>query len=91
MVPVSYSLEQNYPNPFNPKTTIRFALPEKQHVTFTVYNVLGQKISVPINKQLYKAGWHEITFDASSFASGIYIYRINTDNWSDVRKMVVLK
>ena len=91
IVPASYSLEQNYPNPFNPETTIRFALPEKQNVTLAVYTVLGQKISVPINNKQYEAGRHEITFDASSFASGIYIYHITSDYWSDVRKMVVLK
>jgi hypothetical protein len=90
-VPLNFTLYQNYPNPFNPKTNISFAIPKDQQVTLTIYNVLGQVISVPIKKQFYKTGKYSYNFDASLFPSGIYIYKIKTEYFNASRKMAVIK
>jgi hypothetical protein len=72
-----YSLSQNYPNPFNPSTTISFSIPEKSFVTLKVYDMLGREIATLVNEEL-EPGSFEKTFEASSFSSGVYIYRITT-------------
>ena len=94
-LPVAYELEQNYPNPFNPATEISFSLPEQTHVNLEIYNVLGQRVITLVNEQM-EAGAHEVTWDSkdndgSSVASGIYLYRLNTDKFSQSRKMMLLK
>jgi hypothetical protein len=71
--PDQFSLEQNYPNPFNPTTTILIILPGKSKVTINVYNTLGQKVANIIHNQSYSPGRHEVTFDGSKLASGVYI------------------
>lgn len=89
-LPISYSLHQNYPNPFNPSTQIAFDLPSASHVELAIYNVLGQEVKTLVNQQM-EAGSHVVTFDGSSLASGIYFYRISTDQFSDTKKMMMLK
>jgi hypothetical protein len=87
----SYSLLQNYPNPFNPATTIRYNLAVAGKVSLKVYNVLGQEIAVLVNG-VEGAGMKEVTFDGKELASGIYIYRLETESSSAmVRKMALLK
>jgi hypothetical protein len=88
--PVQFELAQNYPNPFNPSTTIRFSLPQNSNVTLKVYNALGQEVSTLINRVM-DAGAHSINFDASMMNSGIYFYRLDTDQFSEVRKMTLIK
>jgi hypothetical protein len=83
-------LNQNYPNPFNPSTTIRYTLPLAGNVTLKVYNALGQEIATLVNGH-QKAQNYEVTFDASNLASGIYIYKLQTANFSQSKKMVLLK
>ena len=83
-------LSQNYPNPFNPTTTISFNLVEKANVKLNVYNVLGQLISTLINSEL-SSGLHQVNFDANEMQSGTYFYKIETDNFSEVKKMLLLK
>ena len=90
-IPQEYSLMQNYPNPFNPKTVISFTLPEIQSVTLTIYNLLGQEVAVPIQNVKYAPGLHRLTFDSHSLSSGIYFYRIETEQWGATRKMLVIK
>jgi hypothetical protein len=90
IVPDNYSLRQNYPNPFNPATTIEFNLAKSGTTTLNVYNLLGQKVVTLVNENL-KAGKHTATFDASEFASGIYIYRIHSGQFMQARKMVLIK
>ncbi len=90
-LPKSFSLAQNYPNPFNPETNIRFILPEMQKVTLTIYNMLGQVVSIPINKRTYNTGIHAYKFYASQFPSGIYIYTVNTEKYNESRKMLFLR
>ncbi|MDO8549941.1 MAG: family 10 glycosylhydrolase [Ignavibacteria bacterium] len=89
-IPQRYGLEQNYPNPFNPTTTIKFSLPHAGYAKLKVYNLLGQEIAVLLN-DYRNAGYHEIFFDASQLASGIYIYRLITDNFTSSKKMILLR
>ncbi|MCB0743032.1 MAG: T9SS type A sorting domain-containing protein, partial [Ignavibacteriae bacterium] len=88
--PSEYNLFQNYPNPFNPNTKIRFTVPEEGLVKLTVYNILGQKIKELVN-QNYKAGKYEAEFAGYQYASGVYIYRIEMNNFVKTKKMMLLK
>lgn len=95
MLPNAYTLEQNYPNPFNPETTIKFGLPEASQVSLTVYNLLGQQIATLMD-QHRKAGWHEVRWNGLDAAgqkvgSGVYFYQLKTENYTQVRKMVIMK
>jgi Secretion system C-terminal sorting domain len=89
-IPESYELSQNYPNPFNPATNIRFDLPREAHVTLSVHNILGGKIVTLVDKIL-SAGSYVVDWDARNFASGIYYYTINADNFEDSKKMLLIK
>jgi hypothetical protein len=89
-VPEQYSLAQNYPNPFNPTTTIQFSLKTGSRVELTVTNVLGQPVKTLINEELM-AGTHEVTFNASTMASGIYFYTLRTGNFIETKKMILTK
>ncbi|VAX25416.1 hypothetical protein MNBD_IGNAVI01-1826 [hydrothermal vent metagenome] len=91
----SYELKNNYPNPFNPSTIIEFAIPKKGNVELSIYNVLGQKIATLINSELtqgiYKATWNGLTDSGVSVASGTYIYRIKSGEFSMSKKMILIK
>lgn len=89
--PKEFSLEQNYPNPFNPSTQIRFNLPKAADVTLTVYDMLGRKVATLVNNEQMKAGVHQVKFDASGLASGIYMYRINAGTYTSTRRMMLIK
>ena len=89
-VPTGFRLGQNYPNPFNPTTTIRYALPHRSHVTLTVFNTLGQQVAQLINGDI-DAGYHEIQFNATNLASGVYFYRIQAGTFVQAKKLVVLR
>jgi hypothetical protein len=90
-VPVAFNLRQNYPNPFNPSTTIEFDMPAKSHVSLKIYNMLGQEVAV-LADEVLQAGNQKITFDASQFASGIYFYRLSSNNgYAKTMKMLLLK
>lgn len=86
----TFELEQNYPNPFNPSTQISYTLAERTNVTLKVYDVLGKEIATLINTS-QDAGKHNVTFDASNLASGLYIYTINAGNFTSSKKMMLLK
>lgn len=90
MQPTEYALHQNYPNPFNPQTNIRFSLPKSSHVRLTVYNIQGQEVAVLIDG-MRPSGVHQEVFDASSLSSGIYFYRLNTEQGIRIKKMMVIK
>lgn len=85
-----YSLEQNYPNPFNPSTTISFSIPENQFVSLKLYNLIGQEIKTLITGNLEK-GNHTVQLNAEELSSGIYLYKLESNNNSLVRKMTLLK
>jgi hypothetical protein len=90
MMTKEFRLEQNYPNLFNPITTIGFDLPYTTAVLIEVYNTADQRIQTLLNKMM-PAGSHQIVFDAGALSSGIYFYRIETGNYQDVKKMVLVK
>jgi rhodanese-related sulfurtransferase len=85
----TYSLSQNFPNPFNPSTTIRFGLPESAEVSLIVYNSLGQRVTTLV-QQAQEAGYHEVKFDASVLASGMYYYRLQAGAFVQTKKLLVL-
>jgi photosystem II stability/assembly factor-like uncharacterized protein len=90
ILPDRITLHQNYPNPFNASTTISFELAEPQVVNLSVYNLLGQKVEVLLDGKL-NAGTHEVRFDAGSYPSGLYFYRLKAGEHSATRTMVLLK
>ncbi|HEV8539382.1 MAG TPA: SdrD B-like domain-containing protein [Bacteroidota bacterium] len=102
-LPSVFALNQNYPNPFNPTTSISFDLPEDAVVTLTIYNALGQQVATLIENEEFSAGTEEVEFDASSYASGVYVYRISartydedgnvnaTTAFSSVKKLLLVK
>ena len=85
-----YNLEQNYPNPFNPATNIRFSLPSASQVNLTVFNIIGQKVKTLINNVI-SAGEHTVEFNASNLPTGVYIYKITTPQFSEAKKMMLVK
>jgi len=89
-IPDRIALLQNYPNPFNATTTISFALSEPQFVTLKIYDLLGREIQTLVDEQR-QGGMHTVIFNASELSSGIYFYRIQVDNYSESRRMVLLK
>jgi len=86
----NFALHQNYPNPFNPTTTIRFDLVRAADVTLTVYNTLGQKVATLVNDHL-NPGSYEVNWNAIGRASGVYIYKLQTPEFTQVKKMVLMK
>lgn len=86
----TFKLNQNHPNPFNPTTIISFSLKASAKVTLKVYNALGQEVAVLANNVM-DAGFHEVDFDASNLASGVYIYRLDAPGYSKTMKMMLLK
>ena len=89
-VPDDYALNGNYPNPFNPTTVISYQLPEAGHVRLEVYDVMGRRVAVLVDEPT-GAGSHEVSFDASEFSSGTYIYRIEAGSFVDSRIMMFVK
>jgi len=89
-IPNNYSLSQNYPNPFNPKTIIRFQIKDLKFVTLKVYDILGKEVATLVNEKI-NSGKYEVTFDGSNQPSGIYFYKLETENFTDIKKMVLIK
>ncbi len=88
--PQSFTLNQNYPNPFNPSTKISYTIPKNSNVTLKVYDILGNEISTLVNNS-QTAGTYKVNFDASNLSSGLYLYKIQAGQFSQVRKMMLLK
>ena len=86
----NFSLKQNYPNPFNPTTTINFSIPKTSFVTLKVYDVLGKEIATLVNEEKH-AGNYNVKFKANGLPSGIYFYRIIAGEYSQTRKMIIMK
>jgi hypothetical protein len=89
-LPATYSLSQNYPNPFNPETKIDFALPKAGLVKMVVYNILGAEVATLVNENM-QAGYHNVKFNGTNLASGVYFYKITAGDFSDVKKMLLVK
>jgi hypothetical protein len=93
--PKVFEVYQNYPNPFNPSTTIKYSIPQDAIVTIKVFNVLGEEVSLLVNKEM-KTGIHEVVFDATHLSSGFYFYLVEAkgvdgSKYFDAKKMVLLK
>jgi hypothetical protein len=89
-LPNDFKLEQNYPNPFNPLTTLSFSIPVEGNVALKIFNIIGQEIEVLVNENL-SAGSHSFQWNAENHSSGIYFYKLITDSFTEMRKMVLLK
>ncbi|MEO6694199.1 MAG: T9SS type A sorting domain-containing protein, partial [Ignavibacteria bacterium] len=89
-IPDGYKLYQNYPNPFNPSTNIQFDLPKDNFATVKIYDLLGKEVTTLIN-EYKKAGSYVISFNGNNLSSGIYYYSIETGNFNQVRKMILIK
>ena len=91
IIPTEYSLYNNYPNPFNPTTVIRFDIPERTQVELVVYDILGRKVKTLIGNEIKNPGRYDVSFNANSLASGVYIYKLTAKNYSQARKMLLVK
>ncbi len=89
-IPLKFMLHQNYPNPFNPVTSIKFAIPSSAFTVIKVYDIIGREVAKLVDKQL-SAGTYEVTFDGKNIASGVYFYRIESADFVDVKKMMLVK
>jgi len=89
-VPEKYSLHQNYPNPFNPSTIISYSIPTKSVVSLKIYDLLGKEITTLVNRE-HEAGVFQTKFDATELSSGIYFYKLNTNHYSETKKMTLIK
>lgn len=90
LLPKKFELYQNYPNPFNPLTHIKYAVPQSSRVRIEIYNILGQRVRTVLDEDKVP-GYYTVNFDASSLASGFYIYKMQAEGFSDIRKMIVTK
>ena len=89
-IPSVYSLSQNYPNPFNPSTKINFAIPKQGLVTLKIYDILGREVRTLVN-EVKSAGSYTIDFNASEFSSGVYFYKLESNSFTDIKKMMLIK
>ncbi|MDF1611782.1 putative Ig domain-containing protein [Stygiobacter electus] len=89
-IPTKFNLEQNYPNPFNPTTTIKFEIPKESYVRLRVFNSIGKDVAELINKEL-SVGSYQVNFDASELPSGIYYYKLEANDFTQTRKMLLVK
>jgi hypothetical protein len=94
-VPLNFELFQNFPNPFNPKTKIKFSLPKEgfsggMDVSIKVYDILGREVAVLVNEKLYP-GTYETEFEGNNLSSGVYFYVLKAGDYSESKKMVLIK
>ena len=88
--PKTFALFTNYPNPFNPSTKIRYAISQTSFTTLTVYSMLGDEVSTLIN-EIKTPGIYEVNFDGTDLASGTYFYKLESGNFTQTKKMIILK
>lgn len=89
-IPSKYQLNQNYPNPFNPSTTIRYQIPKEEVVTLKVFDITGKEVAVLVNEK-QSPGTYEVRWDASGFTSGVYFYKLKSNNFIDTKSMLMIK
>ncbi len=88
--PTVFALKQNFPNPFNPSTTIPYDLPQRSHVKLAVYSSLGQEVALLVNGEI-EAGYHDVQFNASNLASGVYFCRLKAGGFNDAKKLCLVR
>ena len=88
-LPTSFVLNQNYPNPFNPSTQIKFALPAESHVKLEGFNVLGEQVTTLVDETKH-VGYYAVPFNAGRLSSGLYLYRLATNQTSFIKKMLLV-
>jgi hypothetical protein len=95
LIPDNFQLAQNYPNPFNPTTTIEYSLPRRSMVVVEIYNLLGRVVRTLVDEEkpagIYRLSWDGTDADSRAVSSGVYLYRIITSNFTQTKKMVLLK
>ncbi len=89
-IPKEYALDQNYPNPFNPSSMIRYSIPKSGHVKLQVYDVLGKEVATLVN-EVKAVGHYNVVFNADHLASGVYYYRIKSNNFENTKKLILLR
>jgi len=89
-VRLKYELSQNYPNPFNPETTIKFVIEKEEFVTLKLYNIIGQVVKTIISEEL-PGGEHQVKIDAQGLNSGVYFYTITAGDFSQTKRMTLVK
>ena len=89
-IPAKYELSQNHPNPFNPTTSIMYSIPKDGFVSLKIYDITGREIKTLVN-EIKKAGYYSITLNASELSTGIYFYRVQTGNFFQTKRMVLIK
>ena len=90
IIPAEYSLLQNYPNPFNPTTQLEFGISKLGFVSLKVYDILGKEVKTLVN-EIKPAGTYNIVFDGSSLSSGVYFYRLESAEFVDIKRMILVK
>jgi hypothetical protein len=88
--PESFSLGQNYPNPFNPTTTIDFEVKKSGLVSLRIFNLLGQEVATLVN-EIRPAGTYRVSFNAGSLTTGVYFYRLTADNFTQTKRMLLIR
>lgn len=88
--PKNFALYSNYPNPFNPSTKIRYAISQTTFTSLKVYSILGQEVATLINEEK-TPGVYEVNFDATNLSTGTYIYRLQAGNYTEIKKMILLR
>lgn len=89
-VPAEFALHPAYPNPFNPSTSIRFDLPKPANVSIVAYDLLGREVAIMVD-EFKDAGYYEVTFDASNLSSGVYLYKLSAETFTNVKKMLLIR
>lgn len=87
---MDFKLSQNFPNPFNPSTEIRYHIPKLGLVKLKIYDVLGREVEMLVNEN-QTAGSHKVTFNSTKLASGVYFYKIYVGDFSEIKKMTLVK
>jgi len=90
VTPVNFALKQNYPNPFNPSTTIRYQVPKQEVITLKIYDIGGKEIETLVSEK-QSPGTYEVTWNASKYTSGAYFYKIETESFTDTKRMLLIK
>jgi hypothetical protein len=90
VLPQNFELKQNYPNPFNPSTTIKFSFPSSGYATLKIYNALGEEVALLLDKEL-TTGTYEVEWNANEFSSGVYFYQLNTEEFVETKRMILMK